>query len=57
MSESDCVFCKIARGEMESEVVHELGVAESGYASRINNRLDAEQEVYPPARARDGWQG
>lgn len=23
MSENDCIFCKIARGEMESEVVHD----------------------------------
>ncbi len=46
MSESDCVFCKIARGEMESEVVHELGVAESGYAFRINNGPDVGQEVF-----------
>lgn len=23
MSEADCIFCKIARGEMDAEVVHE----------------------------------
>ncbi|CAN5824799.1 histidine triad nucleotide-binding protein [soil metagenome] len=23
MSEADCIFCKIARGEMEAEVVHD----------------------------------
>ena len=99
MSENDCVFCKIVRGDMESEVVHdeegvlafhdisgkapvhvlvipkkyvssmaemkrlpdavakrhfevapkvteEQGVAESGYAFRINNGPDAGQEVF-----------
>ena len=99
MSESDCIFCKIARGEMDAEVVHEeesvvafedigakapvhvlvipkehvssmaemgrlpdgvtkrlfevaqavaekKGVAESGYAFRINNGPDSGQEVF-----------
>ena len=98
MSEDGCIFCKIVRGEVESEVVHDeeevlafqdingrapvhvlvvpkthvasmaevgdlpdevvrklfevpqvvaekLGVAESGYAVRINNGPDANQEV------------
>ena len=99
MSEPDCIFCKIVRGEIDSEVVHdedevlafkdikgqapvhvlvvpkqhvasleevtqlpesvarrlfevssmvaqELGVAQSGYAVRINNGRDAGQEVF-----------
>ncbi len=99
MSEKDCIFCKIVRGEMESEVVHDeegvlafqdvsskapvhvlvipkehisslaemrklpasdakrifevaqevaekTGVADSGYAFRINNGSDAGQEVF-----------
>ena len=99
MSEPDCIFCKIARGEMEAEVVHDeddvlafndingkapvhvlviprqhvanleeigdlpeavvkrlfevasavaekLGVAQGGYAARINNGRDAGQEVF-----------
>jgi histidine triad (HIT) family protein len=98
MEQEDCVFCKIVRGELEAEVVHEedqviafedingrapihvlviprqhvrtleeignlpeavvrrlfevssevarkLGVGESGYAVRINNGVDAGQEV------------
>ena len=98
MSENGCVFCKIIRGEADSEVVHEedevlafrdingrapvhvlvvpkthvvsmaevrklpdaavrrlfevpqivaekLGVAESGYAVRVNNGPNANQEV------------
>lgn len=98
MSENECIFCKIIRGESDSEVVHEedevlafkdingrapvhvlvipkthvesmagveelpdpvvrrlfevpqvvaekLGVAESGYAVRVNNGPDANQEV------------
>ena len=99
MSENDCVFCKIASREEESEIVHEeegvmafhsaggkapvhvlivprehvssleeiwrlpegvakrifevaqevaekTGIAESGYAFRINNGPDAGQEVF-----------
>ncbi len=99
VSKDDCVFCKIVRGEMEAEVVHDeedvlafedisgkapvhvlvvpkehvsslaevgklpdavtkrlfevaqevaekMGVAESGYAFRINNGSDAGQEVF-----------
>lgn len=99
MSENDCIFCKIARGEMDAEVVHEedgviafedinakapvhvlviprehipsmaelsevsdglakrilevaqkvaekKGVAQSGYAFRINNGPDSGQEVF-----------
>ena len=99
MSENDCIFCKIARGEMDAEVLHEdedviafedidgkapvhvlvipkqhvhsmaqmeklsdgvtrrlfkvahavaenKGVAESGYAFRINNGPDSGQEVF-----------
>ncbi len=99
VAENDCIFCKIARGEMEADVVYrddsvlafhdingrapvhvliipkqhvaslaeigklsdadakrlfevseevaeELGVAESGYAVRINNGPDAGQEVF-----------
>ena len=99
MSEGDCIFCKVARGEMDAEVVHEeegvvafedigakapvhvlviprehvssmaevgrlpdgvtkrlfevaqavaekKGVAESGYAFRINNGPDPGQEVF-----------
>ena len=99
MSENDCVFCQIVRGEMESEIVHdeeevlafhslggqtpvhvlvipkqhvsslaeigqlpdnvtkrlfvvaqrvaeEQGMAESGYAFRINNGPDSGQEVF-----------
>ena len=99
MSESDCIFCKIARGEMDAEILHEEegvvafedingkapvhalviprqhvssiaelgrlpdgvakrlfevaqavaekeGVAESGYAFRINNGPDSGQEVF-----------
>ena len=99
MSENDCIFCKIARGEMDAEVLHEdkdviafedidgkapvhvlvipkqhvpsmaqmemlsdgvskrlfevaqavaekKGVAESGYAFRINNGRDSGQEVF-----------
>jgi histidine triad (HIT) family protein len=99
VSEPDCIFCKIARGEMEAEVVHDeddvlafndingkapvhvlviprqhvanleeigdlpeavvkrlfevasavaekLGVAQGGYAARINNGRDAGQEVF-----------
>ena len=99
MSEADCIFCRIVRGEMEAEVIHDeddvvafedinskapvhvlvvpkqhvanleeigalpdavvkrlfevasavaekLGVAESGYAVRINNGRDAGQEVF-----------
>ena len=99
MSEADCIFCKIARGEMDAEVVYEevdvlafedinskapvhvlviprqhvanleeigdlpdavvkrlfevssvvaekLGVTEGGYAVRVNNGLDAGQEVF-----------
>lgn len=99
MSENDCIFCKIARGEMDAEVLHEdedviafedidrkapvhvlvipkqhvpsmaqmkklsdgvtrrlfevahavaekRGVAESGYAFRINNGPDSGQEVF-----------
>jgi histidine triad (HIT) family protein len=98
MSDNDCIFCKIARGEMDAEVLHEdedvlafedidgkapvhvlvipkqhvpsmaqmeklsdgaarrlfevaqavaeeKGVAESGYAFRINNGPDSGQEV------------
>ncbi len=98
MSENDCIFCKIAKGQMEAEVVYEeegviafedinaktpvhvlviprehvpsmaevgglpdgitkrlfevaqavaekKGVAESGYAFRINNGPDSGQEV------------
>ena len=98
MSENGCIFCKIVRGEVDSEVVHEedevlafrdingrapvhvlvipkahvasmaevqklpdaavrrlfevpqivaekLGVAESGYAVRVNNGPNANQEV------------
>lgn len=98
MSENDCIFCKIARGEMDTEVLHEdedvvafedinakapvhvlvipkqhvpsmaelgglpdrvtkrlfevaqavaekKGVAESGYAFRINSGPDSGQEV------------
>ena len=97
--EQDCIFCKIAGGEIEAEMVHEeegvvafqdingrapthvlviprqhvpnleaiadlpdavakrlfevssevavkLGVAESGYAVRVNNGADAGQEVF-----------
>ncbi len=99
MSEDDCIFCKIASGEIDAEVVHdeddvlafedinskapvhllviprqhvanleeigelpesvvkrlfemasavaeEAGVSESGYAVRINNGPDAQQEVF-----------
>ena len=99
MSEADCIFCKIARGEIDAEVVHdeddvlafrdinskapvhllviprqhvanleevgelpdgvvkrlfevssavaeEAGVTESGYAVRVNNGPDAQQEVF-----------
>ncbi|MDP8947374.1 MAG: histidine triad nucleotide-binding protein [Actinomycetota bacterium] len=99
MSEPDCIFCKIVRGEIEAEVVHdedevlafndiqgrapvhvlvipkqhvasleevtqlpesvarrlfevssmvaqELGAGQSGYAVRINNGLDAGQEIF-----------
>ena len=99
MSEADCIFCRIVRGELDAEVVHDeddvlafedinskapvhvliiprqhvanleeiralpdtvvkrlfevasevaekLGVAESGYAVRINNGRDAGQEVF-----------
>jgi histidine triad (HIT) family protein len=99
VSGPDCIFCKIARGEIDAEVVHDedevlafkdiqgrapvhilviprqhvasleevtqlpesvvrrlfevssmmaekLGVAESGYAVRINNGPDAGQEVF-----------
>lgn len=99
MSEDGCIFCKIARGEMDTEVVYEeegviafedisakapvhvlvipkehvssmaemeklpdgvtkrlfeaaqavaekKGVAESGYAFRVNNGPDAGQEVF-----------
>jgi histidine triad (HIT) family protein len=99
VSEADCIFCKIARGEMDAEVVHDeddvlafedinskapvhvlviprqhvanleeigdlpdavvkrlfevssvvaekLGVTEGGYAVRVNNGLDAGQEVF-----------
>jgi len=99
MSENDCIFCKIARGEMDAQVLHEdedvvafedkdgkapvhvlvipkrhvpsmaelgrlsdgatkrlfevaqavaekKGVAESGYAFRINNGPDSGQEVF-----------
>ncbi len=99
MSENDCIFCKIVRGELDAEIIREddqvmafhdingrasvhalvipkqhvaslaeigelpdtvtkrlleaseevareLGVAESGYAVRINNGLDAGQEVF-----------
>ena len=99
MDERDCIFCKIVRGEMDAEVVHDedevlafndirglapvhvlvipkqhvasleeitqlpesvarrllevssmvaeqLGVRESGYAVRINNGVDAGQEVF-----------
>ena len=99
MSEAGCVFCKIVRGQLDSEVVHdedevlafhdingkapvhvlvipkqhvasleevtslpesvarrllevssmvaeELGVRESGYAVRINNGPDAEQDIF-----------
>lgn len=99
MAENDCIFCKIAQGALEADVVHEddqvmafhdingrapvhvliipkrhvaslaeigklsdkeakrlfevseevageLGIAESGYAVRINNGSDAGQEVF-----------
>ena len=99
MSEADCIFCKIASGEIDAEVVHdeddvlafedinskapvhllviprqhvtnleeigelpesvvkrlfevasavaeEAGVSESGYAVRVNNGPDAQQEVF-----------
>ena len=99
MSENDCIFCKIARGEMDAEVLHEdedvvafedidgkapvhvlvipkqhvpsmaemeklsdgvarrlfevaqavaeeKGIAESGYAFRINNGTDSGQAVF-----------
>ena len=99
MSEADCIFCRIVRGEIDAEVVHDeddvlafkdingkapvhvlvipkqhaanleeieslpdavvkrlfevasavagkLGVAESGYAVRVNNGPDARQEVF-----------
>jgi histidine triad (HIT) family protein len=99
VSEADCIFCRIVRGEIEAEVIHDeddvvafedinskapvhvlvvpkqhvanleeigalpdavvkrifevasavaekLGVAESGYAVRINNGRDAGQEVF-----------
>ena len=99
MSEADCIFCKIAAGEIDAEVVHDeddvlafedinskapvhllvipkqhvanleeigglsdgvikrlfevssivaerAGVAESGYAVRVNNGPDAQQEVF-----------
>ena len=97
--DDDCIFCKIAAGEIEAEMVHEeedvvafkdingrapehvlviprqhvpnlealgqlpdratrrllevssevagrLGISESGYAVRINNGLDAGQEIF-----------
>lgn len=99
MSEADCIFCKIAAGEIDAEVVHDeddvlafkdinskapvhllviprqhvanleevgelpdgvikrlfevasavaeqAGVSESGYAVRVNNGPDAQQEVF-----------
>ena len=99
MSENDCIFCKIARGEMDAEVLHEdkdviafedidgkapvhvlvipkkhvpsmaqmeklpdgvtkrlfevaqavaeeKGIAQSGYAFRINNGSDSGQAVF-----------
>ena len=99
MSEADCIFCKIARGELDTEIVHDeddvlafedinskapvhllviprqhvanleeigelpdavvkrlfevasavaedAGVTESGYAVRVNNGPDAQQEVF-----------
>ena len=99
MSEADCIFCKIAAGEIDTEVVHDeddvlafrdinskapvhvlviprqhvanleeigglpdavvkrlfevasavaenAGIAESGYAVRVNNGPDARQEVF-----------
>jgi histidine triad (HIT) family protein len=99
VSEPDCIFCKIASGEIDAEVVHDeddvlafkdinskapvhllviprqhvanleeigelpdgvvkrlfevastvaedAGVAESGYAARVNNGPDAQQEVF-----------
>ena len=99
MSEADCIFCKIAAGEIAAEVVHDeddvlafedingkapvhllviprqhvanveeigelsdsvvkrlfevssavaekAGIAESGYAVRVNNGPDARQEVF-----------
>jgi histidine triad (HIT) family protein len=99
VSEADCIFCKIASGEIDAEVVHdeddvlafedinskapvhllviprqhvanlgeigelpesvvkrlfevasavaeEAGVSESGYAVRVNNGPDAQQEVF-----------
>ena len=99
MREDDCIFCKIARGEMDAEILHEeegvvafedingkapvhalviprrhvssiaevgrlpdgvakrlfevaqavaekKGVAESGYAFRINNGPDSGQEIF-----------
>jgi histidine triad (HIT) family protein len=99
VSEADCIFCKIAAGEIDAEVVHDeddvlafedinskapvhllvipkqhvanleeidglsdgvikrlfevssivaerAGVAESGYAVRVNNGPDAQQEVF-----------
>jgi diadenosine tetraphosphate (Ap4A) HIT family hydrolase len=59
VSKNDCVFCKIVRGEMESEVVREVAkkfrVVKSGYGTRINNGSDAGQEVLPPARTGAGW--
>ena len=99
MSESDCIFCRIARGEIDAELVYaeddvlafrdinskapvhllviprqhvanleevgelpdgvvkrlfevssavaeEAGITESGYAVRVNNGPDAQQEVF-----------
>jgi histidine triad (HIT) family protein len=99
VSEADCIFCKIAAGELDAEVVHDeedvlafedingkapvhllviprqhvanleeigeisdsvikrlfevssavaekAGIAESGYAVRVNNGPDARQEVF-----------
>ena len=45
MSEKNRVFCEIASGEEEPEVVEKMDVAGSGYAFGGDNGNDAGQEV------------
>ena len=46
MSEKNRVFCKIASGEEEPEVVKKMNIAGPGYAFGIDNGSDAGQEVF-----------
>jgi hypothetical protein len=37
------------------EVAEKFGIVQLGYGFRINNGSDAGEEVYSPARPREGW--